>query len=126
MAARPRTSSGHTTPGQLVERIRTNSALNPLLWLCGVTLPVTVPAAVLAPDPVNLWMLSAALVVVAATLVAYFYFMVSEPNRLQSEDYQIEMQKLLLLGDDRHRGGVVIEGTAMTANTAIQEVRGNG
>jgi hypothetical protein len=96
----PRLSASHA------EKIKTNSAVNPLLWLAALVLPTSILGAYFLPD-YRLFFVSTILVVIAAPIIAYFIWMFKEPNRLQSEDYQLAHQKMLLLGDDRHPGIVV-------------------
>ncbi|MHC2289168.1 hypothetical protein [Bradyrhizobium barranii] len=101
-------SSSHRTFGQsVVEKITTNSALNPLLWLCGVTLLFTMPGATWGTPPTSHVCLALASASVLAPIVAYFVWMVRDPVKLQSEHYQLERQKMELLGDERHRGPVI-------------------
>lgn len=93
-----------------IERVRTNSAMNPLLWLNGCSLPFTITGAIWAPTPVNYGLLAIAVATILASVIAYFIWMFRDPNRLQSEDYQLENQRMLL-GDERHPG-VLIDGKA--------------
>jgi hypothetical protein len=97
-----------------VERIRTNSAMNPLLWLCGCSLPFTVGGAVWAPHPNNIIFMCLAAAAILSAIGAYFIWMFKDPNRLQSEDYQLENQRMLL-GDER-APGVVLAGQANVPN----------
>jgi len=48
--------------------------------------------------------------------IAYIYWSIKDPDRLQTENYQLEQQRIKTIGDERHPGKV-IEGT-LTANTA--------
>jgi hypothetical protein len=54
---------------------------------------------------------------------AYWFWSFKDPNRLQTENYQLEQQRIKVIGDERHPGKV-IEGT-LTANTAAPMVAGN-
>ena len=47
---------------------------------------------------------------------AYIYWVIRGPDRLQTESYLLEQQRIKMIGDERDPGKVV-EGT-MTANTA--------
>lgn len=96
-----------------IERVRTNSAMNPLLWLNGCSLPFTIPGAIWGPHPLNMVMMTIAGTTILSAVAAYFIWMFRDPNRLQSEDYQLEHQRMLLLGDER-APGVVIDATAAT------------
>jgi hypothetical protein len=48
--------------------------------------------------------------------IAYIYWSIKDPDRLQTENYQLEQQRIKTIGDERDPGKV-IEGT-LTANTA--------
>jgi hypothetical protein len=54
---------------------------------------------------------------------AYIFWSIKNPDRLQTESYQLEQQRIRTIGDERHPGKV-IEGT-LTANTAAPMVAGN-
>ena len=53
---------------------------------------------------------------------AYIYWSIKGPDRLQTENYQLEQQRIKVIGDERHPGKV-IEGT-LTANPAAPMVVG--
>ena len=79
-------------------RLRVRSALNPVLWLCST---VSVPSLLLAAyfaDTVPSWLLVVFVAFAAApvctTLLAFAYFALTAPGRLQSEDYQIKARLL--------------------------------
>ncbi|HEY8335306.1 MAG TPA: hypothetical protein VIQ05_16050 [Tardiphaga sp.] len=104
-----------------LEKVRTNSAVNPLLWLAALVLPTTLTGAYFLSDYRSLFV-AIFLFVIAAPVGAYFYWMIKDPNRLQSEDYQLEKQRMLL-GDDRHPGAI-IEGSATVPVSRVPHVGG--
>jgi hypothetical protein len=53
---------------------------------------------------------------------AYVFWSIKDPDRLQTESYQLEQQRMKTIGDERDPGKVV-EGT-LTANTAAPMVVG--
>ncbi len=79
-----------------VEKLTVRSALNPMLWLCGL---VTIPALIVAvcvpvvPD----WLVWLAFIPVVAVLVGFFYLLVVDRDKLQSESYQLRKQALELI-----------------------------
>src|SRR5436305_6298064 len=92
-----------------IGKIYTSSALNPLLWLCGL---ITLPAWSLATfgSAVGFW--QAALYVGGAiptgsALFAYFRLLSNDPDRLQSERFQLTRQQYQMIGYDLHRGRVI-------------------
>ncbi len=86
-------------------RLVVRSALNPLLWLCGVVCPLFWAAAfLLRGDPFIarfLTIVSAAPVLKTCGVATYFA--VRKPERLQSEDYQIRQQTLQMLREKGRR-----------------------
>jgi hypothetical protein len=87
-------------------RLRVRSALNPMLWLCGiVTIPCFVLAYLLGGNgviPISLILLGA--VPVLTAVGGFIYFMIRSPEKLQSEEYQIRHQALELI---RQKGSTV-------------------
>lgn len=79
-----------------IERVHVKNVMNPLLWICGlVSAPSTVAVAVSANPS---WVpMALATVPVAVALLAYIYFMFTQPDRLQSEGYQLRKQALELI-----------------------------
>lgn len=79
-----------------IERVSVKNALNPVLWVCGL---IAVPAMVtlgFAPSPS--WVhVSLALGPVGVALFAFLYFMFADPDRLQSESFQLRKQALELI-----------------------------
>jgi hypothetical protein len=82
-----------------VARLNVKSALNPMLWLCGIVTPASLAASYAAEGHEPLATITSWLAVspVAATIVGFFYFMIAGPQRLQSEEYQIRHEALELI-----------------------------
>ena len=82
-------------------RLRVRSALNPVLWLCAV---VTVPLAGLATfakEPT--WLMVCLVLLAFLPLVfagiGFLVFLLGDPDRLQSEEYQIRKRTLEMIGE---------------------------
>jgi hypothetical protein len=71
-----------------VDTIRVvRTAINPLLWLVGLTTPIAfILVAVISDQMIRLALLVFAAIPVLVTLVAYVIFMFRDPDRLQSEE----------------------------------------
>jgi hypothetical protein len=80
-------------------RLRVKSALNPMLWLCGIVTPAGLLASYASWGHEPLATIAAWLGVapVAATIVGFLYFMIAGPQRLQSEEYQLRHEALELI-----------------------------
>jgi hypothetical protein len=90
--------------GAAVLRLRSNSALNTILWMTGI---FSIPCLVLTCFTSGL--LQAALLVysvipVVLFAVAYFHFMRVSPEKLHSEEYLIQRQALDLI---EHKGQTI-------------------
>jgi hypothetical protein len=78
--------------------VRVRSVVNPLLWLVGLTMPFSVLAAVFVDGQLlKLTFLGFAGISIGSTLVAYFIFMFRDPDRLQSEEYQLRQRELRMI-----------------------------
>lgn len=79
-----------------VERLSVKSALNPMLWLCGL---VTIPAVVatLVVSPVPLWLIFLACAPVGTATAGYVFLLLFDRDKLQSESYQLRKQALELI-----------------------------
>lgn len=79
---------------RLIERaavVKVDNALNPLLWLTAVVTPVSaVLAAFVANPALATAFLFLAAIPVALVALAYFLFLFRDPDRLQSEEYQLK------------------------------------
>jgi hypothetical protein len=80
------------------DTIKVRTAINPLLWLVGLTLPLCLMTAVVIADQiVRLVLLGLAAIPIIITIIAYFIFLFRDPDRLQSEEYRIRQRALQIL-----------------------------
>jgi hypothetical protein len=79
-----------------IERVSVKNALNPVLWVCGL---ISVPAAItLGFAPNSSWVhVTLALAPVGVALFSFLFFMFRDPDRLQSESFQLRKQALELI-----------------------------
>ncbi len=98
-----------------IRGLRVRSALNPLLWLTGLVTPLCILGAIYSSgDPELRWALLAfAAVPVIFVCVAFVVFAVKDPKRLQSEDYQLRHESLLLL--QSKSGPIPVSPASLTA-----------
>ena len=90
--------SGHG----LIRKISTKTIINPLLWSFGAALIFALIINIFSADLLTkLFSLSIVFILLIAILVAYFYFAVKEPNRLQSEEH---IEQMTLLSYQGHKG----------------------
>jgi hypothetical protein len=82
----------HIRAESMIERVKSNNVLNPLLWICGITELFAVPAALLSQGYVQIFFCALAAIPIVFALLAYFIWMFKDPNRLHSEEYLIQRE----------------------------------
>lgn len=109
-------------------RLRVRSALNPILWLCAVAVPICFGGAYEFRDDIVIRDL---LIVVGVfpVLVACWcsmYFALRKPEKLQSEDYQLRHESLQIIqqqGGEVHLTAASLEAIANPSVHALEERR---
>ena len=103
-----------------IGHLKTTSALAPLSMPAGLigmfAVLMTIVGGPHHPLTWTLWIFF--MVWMVAIGGAYIYWSIKSPDRLQTENYQPELQRTLI-GDERNPGKV-IEGAPLTSNTVIQ------
>ena len=83
----------------LAQQVAVKSAVNPSLWACVV---ISIPLFILASRTEG-WFSAAsfivALIPVGAFAFSYLYLLFKNPEYLRSEEYQLRMNSMRLLGD---------------------------
>jgi hypothetical protein len=100
---------------EAVMKLRVRSALNPCLWLCGI---VTLPSLAGAVYTTGAIQIILALIAGAPVLifgVGFLFFMTKDPDKLQSEEYQIQKMALELI--EEKGGRIPISPTSIVAIT---------
>jgi hypothetical protein len=106
-----------------VERVRTSGVLTPLLWLCGLSMPLSGVLAAVTSGALQILFATCFVVVPLITIGAYFIWLFRDPNRLQSEDYQYNLTRLRLLGDDRMTAPAEVIEHSPVSNTHVPDSR---
>ena len=77
-------------------RLRVRSALNPILWLCGiVTMPCLTGMA--WRGEFNTWLAIVAASPIACAIFGFLFLLFKDRDKLQSEEYQIRKQAMELI-----------------------------
>lgn len=96
-------------------RLRVRSALNPALWLCAiVTSPIVMVA--LFSNNVPIWIILIACAPVALAVIGFIYFLLRDPDKLQSEDYQLRKRSLELIEEKGDLQPIVADTLVAIAN----------
>jgi len=106
-----------------IGRFRTTSVLAPVLILLII---IAVVALLVTPfagvDHLLTWILWIAFLAVGGVaLLSFVIWQFVNPDRLQTEEYRLEQQRISIFGDERHpgAGAVLIDSAPLTSNTAI-------
>lgn len=105
-------------------RLHVRSALNPILWLCGIVTPAAFVASYLLPNPVQLIAMGIGSLPVLCACGAYIYLMIVDPNRLHSEDYQLRRQALEMIHEKGSKIGVLASSVIAITNPGTHELPG--
>lgn len=97
--------------------LRVRSALNPMLWLTAIVSPAAFVAANQFRDApaIAVGLLALGALPVVVTCLGFGYFAVRNPDKLQSEEYQLRHETLQLL--QSKAGAIAIDPTSLTAIT---------
>lgn len=101
--------------------LRVKSALNPMLWLCGI---VSLPCFILGYvvhgiEPLATMLVYIGAAPIVATIFGFLYLMVKAPEKLQSEDYQIRHETLELI----KQKGTTVEVSASSLDAIANPIR---
>jgi hypothetical protein len=107
---------------EATSRIRVHSALNPALWLCSVISVSSFALAAFGEASMRMPFLWVGCVPVGLVVFAYLYFMMRDPDRLQSEDYLIQKRALALIQEKGQTIPVSPASVEMIANPYTQRL----
>lgn len=111
---------------QIIGRVHTSSALNPLLWLCGLTTLPSWTVATFLSGSLQIGLLCFDALAPFSAIVGFFYLLFKDPDRLQSERFQLTRQQYQLIGDDRRRGQLIEADTEVVANPIVEGTNESG
>lgn len=74
-------------------RLTVRSALNPILWLCGIITIPTLVAGSLHPN-LPIWVIAIGCSPVVVALFGFLFLLFFDRDKLQSEDYQIKKKTM--------------------------------
>jgi hypothetical protein len=78
-------------------RLNVRSAVNPCLWLCGIISVPAIGSACVLTGPPQVAALGIAAFPLLIFSIGFIYFMLRDPDKLQSESYQIQKRALELI-----------------------------
>jgi len=106
-------------------RLRVRSALNPLLWLCGIVSPTCFAFGLYFTGAIQIWLVLAGIVPILFTCFVASYFTVKKPEKLQSEDYQLRKQALELIQQKGTRFSIEAASVEAIANPQLPALPGH-
>jgi len=107
-----------TRLSEAIGRISVKSALNPILWLCGL---VDIPGVPLLPflKPIPNWFPYLLLAPPAAAVLGFLFLLAFDRGRLQSENYQLRDRVLDLIEEKGVIGVIPAEAIAVISNPEL-------
>ena len=100
-------------------RLKVRSALNPILWLCGI---ITVPALIafgLMKQPPS-WLIALAFAPVITAIFGFLFLLLFDRDKLQSENYQIRKMELERIEE---KGKPVIDAEVVASLPSVVEAQ---
>lgn len=95
-------------------RLRVQSALNPVLWLCGlITTPSVLVLAFSKAPPV--WLIWLIIAPVAVAIFGFLFLLFFDRDKLQSEDYQLKKRSLELIEQKGMSGPIIDDAVAIVS-----------
>lgn len=111
-----------TVAHEAVTRLNVRSALNPVLWLCGIIVPTSIIAALLSSGAAQFALIALAAAPVLVFAVGYVYFMLNDPDKLQSESYQLRKQALELIEEKGSRIPIEMTSVEIISNPDLPQL----
>lgn len=86
----------YTKALEAASSLKVRSALNPILWLCGI---ITIPAimALSFTGRSEVWLIALALFPVGAAILGFFFLLIFDRDKLQSEEFQLRNRTLNIM-----------------------------
>lgn len=84
--------------------------LTSMLWLSGITFPISVVAFCLVSSPKDYLVLALGFIPVLTSIHYYRHWSTEDPNRLQTEDYRLKLEAYARMHPEIGDSQVVIEG----------------
>jgi len=107
--------------GKIAEQVKIiKSAVAPSLWACVViSLPLFYLANITTIEYLRIICIIVACIPVSTYFISYLYFTFTNPTYLRSEEYQVRMQALQLLGDKDNPFGTKAEDIVEITNPKL-------
>ena len=98
---------------------KVKSAMNPCLWLCALVVIPSLTFAYLTTGLMQIAALVLAFIPILLSCVAYLYFMIRDPDKLQSESFQLRKQALGLIEEKGRDIPVAITSVEILSNPEL-------
>lgn len=107
------------------QKLHVKSALNPILWLCGIATPICFIFAYLFYDTkdIKYLLIGAGILPIVIACLAYVGFAIFNSDKLQSEDFQLRSKSLQLI--ERKSGKITLPPTHLELITNPLSNRSN-
>ena len=106
-------------------RLTVRSALNPILWLCGIITIPTLIAGVLYSD-LSSWIVAVGCSPVIVALFGFLFLLFIDRDKLQSEDYQIKKRTIELAQQKGDPYPLQVDDTKAVENPDLNTLENQG
>jgi len=106
-----------------IGKMKVSSALNPVLWLGAISIPLGFGSAMLGTGIVQLAGLVLAFTPVVLFSIGFLFFMVKSPEKLRSEEYELRKMALELV--EEKGGRIAIAQASLEAISNVEYRSGN-
>jgi hypothetical protein len=89
---------------QAVASVKVKSALNPCLWLCAFVMPISLAGMYLSTGAIQVAFVAAFFTPLLVFAIGFIYFMIVNPDKLRSEEYELRKMALNLIEE---KGGTI-------------------
>lgn len=114
--------------GKALSAYPRKNVLTPLLWLSGITFPITIAAYCFLATPKDFVALALGFSPVLMTLYFYSYWARKDANRLQTEGFRIQLEAYARMQPaigDAHSTIEIREQTKLIGNPSLNQDTGN-
>ena len=95
-------------------KLSVKSALNPMLWLCAIiTIPSLIAVPFFATTPV--WLIVLIIGPVLTTILGFFFLLLFDRDKLQSEEYQLKNKSLDLMQNKGQDNPIIVDAEEVEA-----------
>lgn len=108
---------------ETTQRVKVNSAINPMLWVTGVIVPPLLTVSYLTSDAILRYCcIGLVFFIIMSVFGVFMFFAVCHPDKLQSEDFQLRNMAMQIYKHQTDNIVTTEDGLANIANPAPRRI----